>query len=95
MQTRQLLLAVVGLASSDIASAQLYPVNSTITTTASPQAITIIPQIVTTVYTDIFVTYCESETTFFINGERYAVTTPGQVTVTNCPCTVTTVSLSC
>lgn len=92
MQTRGLLLAGVGLA--DLALAQLYPVNTTTTTTAAFQVITVVPQIVTAVYTDIFTTYCESATVFIINGEDYSVTTPGHVTLTNCPCTLTSVSLS-
>lgn len=47
-----------------------------------------------TTVVNVFVTYCATTTTFTINGVCYSATTPGQyITVTNCPCTVQSVSL--
>lgn len=57
--------------------------NRTITKTA-----TTITTVVST-----FVSYCTEATTFTVNGVCYTATKPGHhVTVTDCPCTIETVS---
>lgn len=43
---------------------------------------------------DAFVTYVAQPTTFTFQEKCYTATTPGDVTVTNCPCTVQTVCIS-
>jgi hypothetical protein len=45
-----------------------------------------------TMVVDSFVTYCPKPTVFHHKDECYTAKTPGPVTVTNCPCTITTVS---
>lgn len=42
---------------------------------------------------DAFVTYVAQPTTFTFQEKCYTATTPGDVTVTNCPCTVQTVCI--
>lgn len=41
---------------------------------------------------DEIVTYCPAPTVITINDECYTVTEPTTLTITNCPCTITTVS---
>lgn len=40
---------------------------------------------------DSFVTYCPQPTVFNWEDHYYTVTAPGDLTVTNCPCTIETV----
>lgn len=48
--------------------------------------------ITTTIVVNSFVTYCPEPTVFTWKDVCYTAKTPGPVTVTNCPCTITTVS---
>lgn len=48
--------------------------------------------ITTTIVVNSFVTYCPQPTVFTWKDVCYTAKTPGPVTVTNCPCTITTVS---
>lgn len=57
--------------------------------------VTTITRTSTTITTvvSVFVSYCTEATTFTVNGVCYTATTPGEyVTVTDCPCTVESVS---
>lgn len=72
------------------------PPPSSITTTTGWSNVTTITQGSTTITTvvDVFVSYCAEVTTFTVNDVCYTATTPGQyITVTDCPCTVETVSV--
>lgn len=48
--------------------------------------------ITTTIVVDSFVTYCPVPTVITWKDVCYTAKTPGPVTITNCPCTITTVS---
>lgn len=51
--------------------------------------------VTTTVVVNSFVTYCPEPTVFTYKDVCYTAKKPGPVTVTNCPCTITTVSHMC
>lgn len=81
MQMRSLLTL---LAASGAATAQstglppsMMPGNGTITTTI------VVPS---------FVTYCPKPTVITWKDQCYTAKKPGPITITNCPCTITTVS---
>lgn len=48
--------------------------------------------ITTTIVVNSFVTYCPVPTVITWKDVCYTAKTPGPVTITNCPCTITTVS---
>lgn len=66
-----------------------YPVNNTAPTSVWQYYNTTVP---TTVVVPQLTTVCGQATTMTYNGVQYTATAGQTVTVTNCPCTVTTVS---
>lgn len=83
MQMRNLftLLAASGAAAQSTGlPPMMMPGNGTITTTI------VVPS---------FVTYCPKPTVITWKDQCYTAKKPGPITITNCPCTITTVSLRC
>lgn len=78
MQMRNLLtLLAASVASAQQTGMMPPPMNGTITTT---------------IVVNSFVTYCPKPTVITWKDVCYTAKTPGPVTITNCPCTITTVS---
>ncbi|KAI1806639.1 hypothetical protein F4811DRAFT_509838 [Daldinia bambusicola] len=84
------LVAVTGVAASTAGTAggyPAYPVNNTAPSSVWQYYNTTVP---TTVVVPQFTTVCPEATTMSYNGVQYTVTKGQTVTVTDCPCTITT-----
>ncbi|POS80670.1 hypothetical protein DHEL01_v200917 [Diaporthe helianthi] len=79
MQMRNILtlLAASGAAAQSTGLPPPMPANGTMTTTMVVSS---------------FVTYCPKPTVITYNDQCYTAKSPGPITITNCPCTITTVS---
>ncbi|KAI1650603.1 uncharacterized protein F4817DRAFT_236899 [Daldinia loculata] len=81
------LVAVSGAAAGTAGSYPAYPVNNTAPSSVWQYYNTTVP---TTVVVPQFTTVCPEATTLSYNGVQYTVTKGETVTVTNCPCTIST-----
>ncbi|KAF3061249.1 hypothetical protein GL218_04202 [Daldinia childiae] len=81
------LVAVTGAAAGTAGGYPAYPVNSTAPSSVWQYYNTTVP---TTVVVPQFTTVCPEATTLSYNGVQYTVTKGETVTVTDCPCTIST-----
>ncbi|KAI0109907.1 hypothetical protein F4814DRAFT_450868 [Daldinia grandis] len=82
------LVAVSGAAAGSAGGYPAYPVNNTAPSPVWQYYNTTVP---TTVVVPQFTTVCPEATTMSYNGVQYTVTKGETVTVTDCPCTISTV----
>ena len=91
MQTKKILPVIAAASGAVAQTAVLLPSGGPPPAGPGPE-VPASPLTITTVL-DSFVTYCPEPTVFTYNDECYTAMTPGELTITNCPCTVESVRI--